>query len=105
MLGARPGIDLLVIDGMVGPGEGGISVSPDDPRRLPSFRRPPELDGTGRDPVFAIDEQDLGPDLIYRPDPRNPDGHGFIEPVRPMPFEVYQQALIATQSAWRRYRP
>ena len=47
-LGIRPGFDVPVIhpSDLVGPGQGGMSVSPDDPRSLPYFRRPPALGGT-----------------------------------------------------------
>jgi hypothetical protein len=104
-LGVRAGIDVPVISGTVRPQQGGLSVTPDDPRRLPPFRRPAELGGTGKDPVFAIDENDLGPDLVYRPDPLDPGRHGFIEPARIMAFGKYELALAATQAAWRQFRP
>jgi hypothetical protein len=105
-LGVRPGIDVSATasDEMVLPGQGGISVSPDDPLNLPSFRRPPNFQGTGRDPVFAIDVGQLGPDLRYRPDPNKPK-HGFIEPARPMTLDKYQQAVAATQSRWEKVEP
>lgn len=77
-----------------------MSVSPDDPRHLPPFRRPPEHGGTGRDPVFELDEQVLGSDLVYRPDPLDPERHGFIEPAREMAIDEFQLALAATQASW-----
>jgi hypothetical protein len=89
------------VDETVYPGQGGISVSPDDPMNLPFFRRPPVFQGTGHDPVWAIDETDLGPDLIYRPDLTNV-GHGFLEPARPMTLSEYQQALAQTRDLWKR---
>lgn len=102
-LGARPGIDVPAVaaDDLIRPGEGGASVSPDDPLNLPSFRRPPEFKGTGRDPVWSLSLADLGPDLTYRPDPTNP-GHGFLEPARPMTFAEYQRALAQTCDLWRK---
>jgi hypothetical protein len=78
-----------------------MSVSPDDPMSLPYFRRPPDLGGTSRDPVWRIAEADLGSDLGYRADPARA-GHGFVEPSRPMTLGDYQQALARTQGAWRR---
>lgn len=69
-------------------------MSPDDPRNLPYFRRPPRLQGVGKDPVWSLSETELGPDLCYRPDPTQP-GHGFVEPARPMPLDEYQRALAA----------
>ena len=69
-LGARPGVDVPVgPDGMVHPGTGGVSVSPDSPLNLPPHRRPPEFGGTGRDPVWRLDERDLPDGLSYPPAP------------------------------------
>ncbi len=58
----RPGTDVPVgkLEDIVQPGQGGLSVSPDDPRNLPAFRRPPEFQGVGKDPVWAIAEAELG---------------------------------------------
>ena len=102
-LGARPSIDVPgdVADDTE-PGTGGMSASLGDPMRLPRHRRPPEFGGSGPDPVFAIDLAALGPDLGWRSDPDGPLGHGFVEPVRRMPFSEYQEALWATRSRWRR---
>jgi hypothetical protein len=33
-----------------------------------------------RDPVFELDTDELPEELIYRPDPENPEEHGFLEP-------------------------
>ena len=104
-LGVRAGIDIPVVADSVDPGQGGLSVAPDDALRLPRFRRPREIGGTGKDPVFSIDLDFLGSDLVYRPDPADPEVHGFIEPARRMTFDEYQRALTATRAAWRRYRP
>jgi hypothetical protein len=64
-LGVRPGIDVPAVgdEETIQPGQGGVSVSPDDPLNLPAFRRPPQFQGTGKDPVWVIDEAQLGPDL------------------------------------------
>ena len=56
------------------------------------------IDGSGRDPVWYIEVDDLGPDLLFRQD--NPH-HGLIEPSRPMPFLEYQVALARTRSHWK----
>jgi len=101
-LGVRPGIDVSAstpVD-LVQPGKGGLSVSPDDPLNLPTHRRPPDLQGTGKDPVWCIDTTRLGPDLFYRPDPSNPL-HGFIEPAQAMTLTEFQLALARTQSRWQ----
>jgi hypothetical protein len=102
-LGVRPGIDVPAVHDaeLVHPGDGGLSVSPGDPLSLPPYRRPPELHGVGRDPVWVLDTRDLGPALAFRPDGRNP-GHGFIEPTRPMSLAEFRQALESTQSRWRK---
>jgi hypothetical protein len=102
-LGVRPGKDVSAVQpgDMVFPDQGGLSVSPDDPTNLPYYRRPPALQGTGQDPVWAIDLNQLGPDLVYRPDPASTK-HGFIEPARPMSLDAYQQALGATGPLWKK---
>jgi len=71
-LGVRPGVDILVApDGFVDSYYGG------DERR-PAARgepgRPPDFGGTGTDPVFELDTEDLPGVLAYRPDPANPEG-------------------------------
>ena len=102
-LGVRPGFDVRAKDlgDLVGSGQGGMSVSPDDPQSLPYFRRPPALGGTSKDPVWRITVADLGPDLQYRPDPTHA-GHGFVEPSRSMTLAEYQQALAQTQRHWQK---
>jgi hypothetical protein len=104
-LGARPHIDILIQGAMVYPNTGGISVAPDDPMNLPSHRRPPSFMGTGKDPVWRLNACDLGPELQYRPDPRSPTTHGFIEPIAPTTFDEYQRALEATRESWQLTTP
>jgi hypothetical protein len=102
-LGIRPGIDIGVApDGAVEPGGGGMSVTPDDPARLPRHRRPPSLGGTGKDPVWSIATSQLGPQLRYRPDPANPTTHGFVEPAMTTTSPAYQEALARTRHLWTR---
>jgi hypothetical protein len=105
-LGVRPGIDVPAVnpDDLVRSGQGGMSVSPDDPMNLPHHRRPPEFRGVGRDPLWMIGQMDLGPDLDYYPDPGLP-GHGFVEPARSMTLSEYQHALALTQDRWRKVGP
>jgi hypothetical protein len=101
-LGVRPGWDIPVDDyGEVEPYSGGMSVTPDSPDRLPAFRRPPNHGGTGLDPVWEIDSDRLGDGLVYRPDPRRPDFHGFIEPARRMRLDEYENLLALTRDDWR----
>jgi hypothetical protein len=104
MLGIRPGIDVTASnwDDIVFPRQGGMSVSPAHPTNLPYFRRPPELGGTGKDPIWSISSDGLEPALRYRPDPESPGTHGFIEPVHPRTLEEYQDALATTNVRWQR---
>jgi hypothetical protein len=91
--------------GLVHPGAGGLSVSPDDPGRLPSHRRPMGMGGTGLDPVWELAITSLGPELAYRPDPDDPDNHGFIEPRRTVQLVSFETALAASRAAWVRVSP
>lgn len=104
-LAARPGPDIPVDeDGTVEPETGGTSVSPPPLRNLHPLRLPREHGGLGKDPVFELETDELPEELAYRPDPSNPEGHGFIEPGRRMPFEVYEGAVRATRLLWRPVR-
>jgi len=82
----------------------GMSVVPPPVENLVDHRRPPDFGGTGKDPVFELDTEDLPGVLAYRPDPTNPEGHGFIEPARRVSFEEYRRAIHQTRSLWRRLR-
>jgi hypothetical protein len=101
LLGARSGVDIQ-LDGSnnVRGGTGGMSVTPDDPSRLPPHFRPTRLGGIGKLPVFELKAARLGKELMYRPDPNAPERHGFFEPSKLMSFENYQAALAATQPDW-----
>jgi hypothetical protein len=100
-LGARLDTDIEIDNaGQVHPDIGGMSVSPDDPEKLPKHRRPLEYGGSGRDPVWVIDSDNLGPRLRYRPDPYDPEGHGFLEPRTEMSFEEYERLLEQTRDRW-----
>lgn len=98
-LGARAQVDIPVdTDGRVGPKTGGMSVAPDDPKRLPKPRRPLSLGGTGRHPVFALPVGALKPVLVARVD-RPPD-HAAVEPADVTTFEQYQAQLWTTRVGW-----
>ncbi|MBI1835616.1 MAG: hypothetical protein HYR92_07720, partial [Burkholderiales bacterium] len=102
-LGVREGVDITPdAQGIVRPGTGGMSVTPDDPMGLPLHRRPGSLGGTGKDHVYCIGTECLPDGLQYRPDPKNPSGHGFIEPSRPMSFQEYQRLIQETLDRWRK---
>ncbi len=96
-LGVRHNIDIPIGEnGMVHPNTGGMSVSP-SPNDLPIHRKPTAYGGTGKDPVWSININDLGSDLKYVPDS---PGHGTIQPTRTMTFEDYQKALEETLLRW-----
>jgi len=96
-LGVRPGDDLAIVNGMVSPQTGGMSVAPDQPTNLPAHRRSPQFGGTGKDPVWKLESDGLGKDLVFRQDKA---AHGLIEPAREMSIEDYQQALADLSPRW-----
>ena len=100
-LGIRPGADCPAL-GTTGPGDGGMSVAPNDPMHLARIRRPPEFGGTGKDPVWYIEADDLGPGLVVRPDSA---AHALIEPDRPVTDAEFQQLLADTRGRWKRATP
>jgi len=70
MLGARVGVDVRPdAAGNVQPAQGGISVTPEDPSRLPPHLRPIRLGGQCGLPLFKIDDGSLGRALAYLPSP------------------------------------
>jgi hypothetical protein len=101
-LGVRPGADIPNgPDELVHPGTGGMSVTPDDPARLPPHVRPRWLGGQGKLPVFQLEFAALAPPLGVRLDPKHPERHAFVEPVSTMALNEYQAALCSTQALWR----
>jgi hypothetical protein len=106
MLGVRPGNsptpDVLAVQAtdLVLPNQGGMSVTPHDPMHLLKHRRPPSLGGTGQDPVWYIEIDELGPELQFRQDSPT---HGVVEPVQPMTLQEYQDALASTRAPWKLY--
>jgi hypothetical protein len=102
--GRRPDI-VVAASGFVLPETGGMSVSPPPPENLPEHRRPDEYGGIGRDPVWELNIDYLPPELVYRPDPKDPYRHGFVEPAVPMHLDEYEKFLRMTQTLWRPFRP
>src|SRR5438445_7951816 len=106
MLGVRPGtsptpdVFASAPSDLVLPGQGGMSVAPSDPTHLPRHRRPASLGGTGGDPVWYIEEEDLGLELQIRQDRPT---HAFIEPKRPLTLQEYLNALAGTRLHWKLY--
>jgi hypothetical protein len=76
-----------------------MSVAPDRPGNLHPLRRPPAYGGSGKDPVWCLCLDDLGPDLCFRQDSPT---HGLIEPARLMSDTDYQQRLADTKPFWKR---
>ncbi len=105
-LGVRPlgrmphnDVSAAASDDAVNPGEG-MSAAPHDPANLPRNRRPPQANGgTGKDPVWEIDTDDLGPNLQYVQDRPT---HGVVGPSPPMTLADLEQALAATRARWVR---
>jgi hypothetical protein len=93
-------IPALLQTDVVPTGVGGLSVAPNDPVHLPPLRLPISMGGQGKDPVWELDSNDIGPDLTIRQDKPT---HGLIEPIRPMTRAEFQSALEATRTRWRRY--
>jgi hypothetical protein len=96
--------DIVADDsGFVYPETGGMSASPPPPSNLQRHRRPREYGGTGRDPIWELEPDELPGGLRYRPDPERPDGHGLIEPDRAMDVEEYRRLLGETRGLWRMF--
>ena len=101
MLGARVQIDVKPDrEGMVAPGTGGMSVTPNSPAGLPPHLRPISLGGQTSLPVFWISSTRLGGLLAFQPALKHPDRHGFVEPAMAMKLDAYQDALCDTKPAW-----
>jgi hypothetical protein len=62
-------------------------------------RHPQANGGTGKDPVWEIDTDDLGPSLLYVQDK---PAHGVVGPRQPMTLAELEQALAATPARWVR---
>ena len=101
-LGLRAGEIPLDEGGRVEPETGGMSVAHGRPEGLVEHRRPKDLGGTGKDPVWEISADELGDQLAYRDDP-DLEGHGFIEPRYPMHLEEYTLAIAETRDVWRKW--
>jgi hypothetical protein len=64
---------------------------------LPDHRRPAQLGGTGKDPVWGFDTGLLGRDVVFRQDK---PAHGLFEPAREMSIDEFQKALADLASRW-----
>jgi hypothetical protein len=101
-LGVRANVDIPVDEeGVVEPGSGGLSVSPDSPANLPYGRRPPTHGGIGRFPVWELETDALPDTLVCAPETSI---HAFIEPAYSMELGDYQEAIEGTRALWRECR-
>jgi hypothetical protein len=110
-LGVRVPEDIAPDDaGCVGPGYGGMSVSPDSIWNVPNHRRP---QGMGRgstgppgDHIYGIDGAPVAEvGLLIRPDSSHPERHAFVEAAEVMLLVRYEAALAETRPHWRRTWP
>jgi len=98
--GVEPDVSVTAPDEVVQPDAGGMSMAPDDPANLAENRRPPQVNGgVGKDPVWMIESNDLGPELRFNQDQAS---HGTIEPVQPMTLAQFELLLAATRTKWVR---
>lgn len=105
LLGVRPGdrtpndVNAVAPSDLVVPGtKDGMSVAPNDPANLIRHRRPAAFGGTGKEPVWIIDDTELPPELRFRQDA--PD-HGLIEPATVVTLAEYQKSLESTRDKWQ----
>jgi hypothetical protein len=106
-LGVKPGEppdgDIPIDEGnRVRPNTGGMSVTADDPRRLPKHRLPRTMGGEGRDPLFEISRHALPTLLAVRADQPSPSLHRLVEPATRSDFDDYQKLLYDTRASWRK---
>jgi hypothetical protein len=66
---------------------------------LPAFRRPAKFGGTGKDPIWQIDDKNIIGDLQAVQDSPT---HVSILPRVTMSLERYETALANTQNDWER---
>lgn len=98
-LGARPNLDLRIDGhGYVQPCTGGMSITADSIDKLPGHRRPPEFDGTGKDPIYCIEHARIPNSLFVRQD--GPRHHYLVEPAYECLFVEYQCELHLTRPQW-----
>lgn len=100
-LGARPGVDITEdASGMVHAGPAGMSVTLDDPMQMPKVRRPQNLGGSSRDPLFCMRVSRLSHSLRLSPPSSRDSWHGCITPGQTCLFREYQHNLHLTRPCW-----
>lgn len=99
-LDIRRGCDIAALndDDLVGPGLGGLSTAPDEPRLLQRHRRPESLGGTGRDPVWSIQREHLSPHgLASR---RDSPQHELVEAAEEVELRDLIKRIHGTAANW-----
>jgi hypothetical protein len=86
--------------GYVSPGKGGMSLAIGSPNHLPPHRRPRQLGGIGRDPVFILTKPFWVAVHIHVDQPG--EHHACLEPIVRCPIEDFECELAATRRYWRK---
>lgn len=87
-------------EGVVHPGNEGLSVVPGSLHNLTNARLPQALGGKGKDPVWVIEEDALGDGLSFVPYDSTSKPYGVVAPAHSMDASAYVDAISATQEAW-----
>lgn len=97
--------DIPEEEGFVKPGTGGLSVTHDDPHKLPAHRLPPSYGGSAKgNVVFFIEHAELGAELLAVYDPiEDDDSHYCVQPAQRCAVEVYLLNLANTRTNWNRH--
>lgn len=104
-LGARVPVDVQPVEGIVPRRKGGISVAPDDPRRLATIVRPSAWGGLAEEnlAIFEMEVAALNTEVLHFS--RDGAKHGSVQAERAMPLPDYQRALADTRPRWTRREP
>ena len=80
----------------------GMSTAPGTPRNLPQHRRNKDWGGTGKDPVWEIDDSKVtGALKAFQDKPT----HVTVAASHDMPLEDFKAALSSTQNNWKKALP
>ncbi|HTI68551.1 MAG TPA: RHS repeat-associated core domain-containing protein [Candidatus Limnocylindria bacterium] len=102
-LGIRPKDIPDIVDGLVKPTFQGLSVTPNNPSKLPPFALKKLAKGEIK--VWAITEQMFDVKLGYVPDPTDPEGHGYVRPKILLPVGEYKRLIKESQMRWVSLQP
>lgn len=91
--------------GMVERRKGGMSVAPDDPRRMATIVRPRAWGGLAEDDVlmFAFNTVEFDASRLHFE--RSGAKHGSVQPAARVRLDEYQRALAETRLGWWRIEP